>query len=179
VFTEPQGRSGDSFAPENLTDLISSIAAVGLLEPVLAEEITRPGGVSYRLVAGERRLRAMLWGAAHMPENPHFAVLTALVCPGPLTESERRRWQTAENFAREPLRPGELGAALLWHGARCSPSGCRRPAARSRRCRRPMIQPGVTGSWTRSPARTRRSRHRGRKCWPSWAWRSRRAAPAR
>jgi ParB family chromosome partitioning protein len=118
VFTEAQGRSGDSFAPQNLTDLISSIAAVGLLEPVLAEEITRPGGASYRLVAGERRVRAMLWGAAHMPGNPHFAVLPALLCPGPLTESDRRRWQTAENFARQDLRPGELGAALLWQ--RCA-----------------------------------------------------------
>lgn len=119
VFTEAQGRSGDSFAPENLADLISSIAAVGLLEPVLAEEIPEPdGGVSYRLVVGERRLRAMKWGAARMPDNPYFAVLPAVVCAGPLTESERRHWQVAENFFRKDLRPGELAAALLWQ--RCA-----------------------------------------------------------
>ena len=119
VFTERQGRSGDSFAPENLVDLIASIAACGLLEPVLVEEISGPGGLaSYRLVAGERRLRAMLWGSAHMPGNPNFAALSSLVCPGPLTEFERRQWQAAENFPRADLKPGEFGAALLF--ARCA-----------------------------------------------------------
>ena len=115
AFTAPQGRQGESFAPANLTDLISSIGAIGQLEPVLAEEIPRPPGPPvYRLVAGERRLRAMLWGAAHMPGNPHFTALEAIVCAGPLTEDQRRTWQVAENLAREALRPGELGAALLW-----------------------------------------------------------------
>jgi ParB family transcriptional regulator, chromosome partitioning protein len=119
VFTERQGRSGTSFAPENLADLISSIAACGLLEPVLVEEIPGPGGeMSYRLVFGERRLRAMLWGAAHMADNPNFAELTAQVCRGPLTEAQRRQWQVAENFARADLKPGELGEALLWQ--RCA-----------------------------------------------------------
>jgi len=135
VFTEPQGRSGESFAPESLTDLISSIAAGGLLQPVLAEEIPQPGGgAAYRLVAGERRLRAMLWGAAHLPGNPHFAALPALVCPGPLSEADRRRWQVAENLARQDLRPGELGAALLWQrcallAERLEAAGCAIPAA--------------------------------------------------
>lgn len=119
VFTERQGRSGDSFAPENLVDLISSIAACGLLEPVLVEEIPGPGGkMSYRLVFGERRLRAMLWGAAHMPDNPNFADLPAQVCRGPLNEAQRRQWQVAENFARADLKPAELGEALLWQ--RCA-----------------------------------------------------------
>ena len=119
VFTERQGRSGDSFAPENLVDLISSIAACGLLEPVLVEEIPGPGGeMSYRLVFGERRLRAMLWGATHMADNPNFAELPAQVCRGPLTETQRRQWQVAENFARADLKPGELGEALLWQ--RCA-----------------------------------------------------------
>jgi ParB family chromosome partitioning protein len=133
VFTEPQGRGGESFAPENLTDLISSIAAVGQLEPVLVEEIPRPPGQpAYRLVAGERRLRAMLWGAAHVPGNPHFATLEAIVCTGPLTEDQRRTWQVAENLAREALRPGELGAALLWKRcalltARMLAAGCDLP----------------------------------------------------
>src|SRR5262252_3540381 len=59
VFTELQGRAGESFAPQNLADLISSIAVDGLLQPVLAEELPGPGQHSYRLVAGERRLRSM------------------------------------------------------------------------------------------------------------------------
>jgi ParB family transcriptional regulator, chromosome partitioning protein len=119
VFTQPQGRSGQSFAPENLADLISSIAAGGLLQPVLVEEIPQPGGgAAYRLVAGERRLRAMLWGAAHLPASPHFASLPAVVLPGPLSEADRRRAQLAENLAREDLQPGELAAALLFE--RCA-----------------------------------------------------------
>jgi ParB-like chromosome segregation protein Spo0J len=135
VFTEPQGRSGESFAPESLADLISSITADGLLQPVLAEELPQPGGgAAYRLVAGERRLRAMLWGAAHLPGSPHFAVLPAVVCPGPLSEAQRRRWQVAENLARQDLKPGELGAALLWErcallAERLEAAGCAIPAA--------------------------------------------------
>jgi ParB family chromosome partitioning protein len=163
AFTEPQGRQGGSFAPENLADLVSSIAAIGQLEPVLAEEVPAPGGgTAYRLVAGERRLRAMLWGAAHMPGNPHFAVLEAVVCPGPLTETQRRTWQIAENLAREHLRPGELGAALLWQ--RCALLADRMqaagrelpppdpalddPAARYRVLERAARPAGIAAPWT-------------------------------
>jgi ParB family chromosome partitioning protein len=134
AFTEPQGRGLDSFAPGQLADLVASIAVSGLLQPVLAEEIPRPDGtIAYRLVAGERRLRAMLWGAAHLPANPHFRSLPALVCPGPLNEAARRRWQLSENLARQDLRPGELGAALLWQrcallAGRLEQAGCRLPS---------------------------------------------------
>src|SRR5215469_5403379 len=127
AFTEPQGRQGQSFAPQALADLVTSIAAIGQLEPVLAEELPGPGGPSYRLVSGERRLRAMLWGAARMRGNPHFEAIEAIVCPGPLSEPERRDWQLAENLARQDLRPGELGAALLWR--RCAMLGERMEAA--------------------------------------------------
>ncbi|UOE21966.1 ParB N-terminal domain-containing protein [Thermobifida halotolerans] len=115
-----QGREpGEATAPAELADLISSIATVGVLQPVLAEEITSPHGPpALHLVAGERRLRACRWGAVNLPDNPHFASLPAIICPGPLSPEERRVWQIVENLAREPLQPGEQAAALLLH--RCA-----------------------------------------------------------
>jgi len=120
-YTEAQGRApGDSSAPAELADLISSISEVGLLQPVLAEEIPGEDGAAptMRIVAGERRLRAARWGAVNLEDNPHFAALPAIVCPGPLSEEERRIWQLIENLAREPLQPGEQAAALLYQ--RCA-----------------------------------------------------------
>lgn len=115
-FAEVQGRGpGQSTAPSELVELISSIASVGVLQPVLVEEL--PGPVM-RLVAGERRMRSVHWGARNQPDNPHFATLPAVVCPGPLSEEERRVWQLVENLAREDLQPGELAAALLFE--RCA-----------------------------------------------------------
>lgn len=112
AFSEVQGRApGESTTPANLVELISSIAAVGVLQPVLVEELE---GGRMRLVAGERRLRSVLWGVANLPDNAHFELLPAVVCPGPLTEQERRTWQLVENLAREDLAPGELAAALLF-----------------------------------------------------------------
>ncbi|GAA4898907.1 ParB N-terminal domain-containing protein [Streptomonospora salina] len=119
--TDVQGRQpGDSTTPTELSDLISSIGTVGVLQPVLAEEIQQNDSAPPRLllVTGERRLRACRWGASHLPDNPHFASLPAIVCPGPLSTEERRTWQIVENLAREPLRPGEQAAALLLH--RCA-----------------------------------------------------------
>lgn len=120
-YTEVQGRDpGESTAPSELADLISSISEVGILQPVLAEEIPGHDGAAptMRIVAGERRLRAARWGAVNLKENPHFAALPAIVCPGPLSEEERRIWQLIENLAREPLQPGEQAAALLYQ--RCA-----------------------------------------------------------
>lgn len=115
-FAEVQGRGpGPSTAPAELVELISSIASVGVLQPVLVEELP---GAGMRLVAGERRMRAVQWGAVHHPEIPHFSTLPAVVCPGPLSEAERRVWQLVENLAREDLQPGELAAALMFE--RCA-----------------------------------------------------------
>ncbi|MGH9165637.1 MAG: ParB/RepB/Spo0J family partition protein [Acidimicrobiales bacterium] len=110
-----QGRGpGESMAPASLVELISSIATVGVLQPILVEELPDAG---VRLVSGERRLRAVLWGASHHPENSHFTQIPAVVCPGPLSEEERRCWQLVENLAREDLKPAELAAALLFERA--------------------------------------------------------------
>ncbi|MCX4792572.1 ParB N-terminal domain-containing protein [Streptomyces sp. NBC_01221] len=119
-FTEAHARNpSDSLPPSELADLISSMSVVGLLEPVLAEEILVDGKApTIRLVTGERRLRAMRWGAINRPDNPHFQALPAVVCPGPLSDEERHMWRFVENFAREPLRPGEQAAALLYQ--RCA-----------------------------------------------------------
>lgn len=117
AFTEVQGRGpGPSTAPAALASLISSIATVGVLQPVLVEERPRPGGPNgpqRLLVAGEQRLRACRWGAVHDPGNPHFQQLPAVVCTGPLTDEDRRVWQLIENVSREDLQPGELAVGLL------------------------------------------------------------------
>ncbi|MDP7739645.1 MULTISPECIES: ParB/RepB/Spo0J family partition protein [Mycobacterium] len=109
--TGVQGRGpGDSTTPAELEGLISSIAIVGLLQPLLVEQL----GSRHILVAGERRLRALRYGHVHQPDNEHFQTAPAIVCPGPLSEEERRCWQLVENLAREDLGVGELGAALLF-----------------------------------------------------------------
>ena len=116
AWTGVQGRGpGPSTAPANLVELISSIANVGVLQPILVEETPERG---LRVVAGERRLRAARWGAANISDNAHFAAIPAVVCPGPLSDEERRMWQLVENLAREDLQPGELAAALLYE--RCA-----------------------------------------------------------
>ena len=115
-YTEAQGRSpGASTTPEDLAELVSSIASVGVLQPILVERLP---DATLRLVAGERRLRAARWGAANLPPSPHFEAIPAVVCPGPLSEEERRTWQIAENLVRADLAPGDLAAALLFE--RCA-----------------------------------------------------------
>jgi ParB/RepB/Spo0J family partition protein len=115
VSTDIQGRGpGPSVSPEGLADLVSSISSVGVLHPVLVEELEGPdGSTRLRLVLGERRYRACRWGAVNEPDNPYFEALPAVICPGPLSVEERRTWQLVENLAREDLQPGELAAALL------------------------------------------------------------------
>lgn len=115
VYTDVQGRGpGPSTSPEGLADLITSISAVGVLHPVLVEELPGPEGrVQRRLVIGERRYRACRWGAVNQPDNPRFEKLPAVICPGPISDEDRRTWQLVENLAREDLQPGELANALL------------------------------------------------------------------
>ena len=118
--SRPQGRRpGPVTSHTGLADLISSIATAGLLSPILVEEQPLQDATALRLiVAGERRVMSIRRGATAAPDNPHFAKIPAIVCPGPLTEEERRSWQLIENLAREDLQPGELGAALLFE--RCA-----------------------------------------------------------
>ena len=118
AFTDVQGRGWGNDAttsPAELVDLISSIAVVGQLQPILVEELT---GGERRVVSGERRLRAMRWGSLHHPDNAHFASVAAVIVDGPLSDEERRSWQLIENLARADLQPGELAAALVYE--RCA-----------------------------------------------------------
>lgn len=112
---QPRSPTSDAMAPAELAELISSIATVGVLQPILVEELDDGGR---RLVAGERRLRACKWLAVHHPDRQRFGEIPAVVCPGPLSEEDRRIWQVVENLAREDLAPGELAAALLFE--RCA-----------------------------------------------------------
>jgi len=119
-YTTVQGREpGDSTAPTDISDLISSISTMGVLQPILVEEMPgEDGQVSRHVVAGERRVRAVRWGATHHPDNPHFAQIPAVIVPGPLSDEDKRSWQLIENLAREDLQPGELASALLFE--RCA-----------------------------------------------------------
>ena len=111
VLTEVQGRApGESTSAEGLAELISSIGSVGVLQPILVEEL--PNG-THRLVAGERRLRACRMGAVDSPDNPHFQTIPAVLCPGPLKADERATWQLIENLARSDLKPADLAQALI------------------------------------------------------------------
>jgi hypothetical protein len=57
VYSEVQGRQpGDSTTPGDLAELVSSISSVGVLQPILVERLPDQ---ALRLVAGERRLRAV------------------------------------------------------------------------------------------------------------------------
>lgn len=118
AFTDVQGRGWGKDAttsPADLADLVSSIAVVGQLQPILVEDL--PDG-ERRVVSGERRLRAMKWGSIHHPGNGHFAAIASVLVDGPLSDEERRSWQLIENLARTDLQPGELAAALLYE--RCA-----------------------------------------------------------
>jgi hypothetical protein len=119
-YTEAQGREqGDSTSPTELADLITSISTMGVLQPILVEErVTSNGDTVRLLVAGERRLRAVKWGHINKPENPHFKQIPAVICPGPLSDEDKRSWQLVENLSREELKPGELAAALMFE--RCA-----------------------------------------------------------
>jgi ParB family chromosome partitioning protein len=111
-----QGRGPEaSMSPAGLIELVSSIGTLGMLQPILVEEL--PDG-QRRLVAGERRLRAARLGGNRQPDNVHFNHVPALVCTGPLSETDRRTWQVVENLARADLQPGELAEALLYQ--RCA-----------------------------------------------------------
>lgn len=120
--TKAQGRDhGESTNIEGLTDLISSISHMGVLQPILVEEnVADDGTVTRTVVAGERRLRAVRQGHLDPAEegNPHFQHIPAVIVKGPVAESEVRSWQLIENLARDDLRPGELAAALLFE--RCA-----------------------------------------------------------
>jgi ParB family transcriptional regulator, chromosome partitioning protein len=111
---ESQARTSQ-MEEEDLTELISSIAVHGVLQPILVETV----GDKKRVVAGERRLRAFMYVAEQFPDNPHIQKgIPAIVSEDSYAEDERRSAQIAENLVRANLSVSELGNALLW--VRCS-----------------------------------------------------------
>lgn len=111
---EEQARTSQ-IEEEDLTELISSIAIHGVLQPIMVETI----GDQYRVVAGERRLRALRYLSQHHPDNAHVKEgVPAIVAPGRYSDDNRRSAQIAENLVRADFTTSELGTALLW--VRCA-----------------------------------------------------------
>lgn len=77
----------------DLSDLRRSVAAVGILEPII---LLDTGDGRYRLIAGERRLQ--------VAEELGMTALPAIIKRG-LTEKQIRQIQVTENQDRESLQP--------------------------------------------------------------------------
>jgi hypothetical protein len=95
------------FDPARVRVLRDSIARVGLIEPIVVEELS--GGDRFRVIAGEYRTRALRLGLMEHPDNPLFQTAPAVVFPpGGLSDPLRRAWQLVENLNRHDLTPGEI-----------------------------------------------------------------------
>ena len=128
VFSEVQGRQpGASTTPEDLVELISSIAAVGVLQPILVERLPDD---SLRLVAGERRLRAAKWGAANLPGNPHFTRSRPLCAPGRCRRRTGGPGRLLRILSARTWRPVSSPRRWSSSAARCSPRSFSPPASR-------------------------------------------------
>ena len=96
---EPKpGQPRKTFESEPLAQLADSIAAFGVLQPILLREI---GGGRYQIVAGERRWRASKM--AGLTEIP------AIILDG--SEAEAAQIALIENIQREDLNPLEEAMA--------------------------------------------------------------------
>ncbi len=115
VIVGPQGRGrsgGGDMSPEGVSDLVSSIERIGQIQPCVV--IATPEG-KYRLLVGERRLRAFLFGNRN--GRPWADKLKVLVVDEP-SQAAVRQLQLAENVARTDLSDGDLAQGLLF--ARCA-----------------------------------------------------------
>lgn len=93
-----------------LEELISSIRADGLLQPVA---VRRASGGRYQLVAGHRRLRAFkeLLNQSDANEERRFSSIPALLKAN-ASDEEMARMALNENLQRDDLLPTEAAAAL-------------------------------------------------------------------
>lgn len=89
-----------TFTEQAITDLASSIAEHGVLQPVI---VVRDGTSTYMLVAGERR-----WRAA---QKVGLTEIPALIRD--LSDQQRLELAIIENIQREDLSPLELATALV------------------------------------------------------------------
>ena len=119
-IAEAQGRTpGDSTSVEGLQELISSIATIGVLQPILVEDTEG----HLRLLAGERRLLACRWLQTNEPENPHIVKgIPAVVTPGPISETERRAWEGRRELRTDRPHTERTGRGASFSSvAPCSP----------------------------------------------------------
>ena len=99
----------EDFPRPELEALSESIEALGLVHPLVVETL---GEHRYRLIAGERRLRALRIGHERGRHHEHFLTPPALVLSEPVTDPTRRLLQLAENLARRDLRPVEVARGM-------------------------------------------------------------------
>lgn len=99
-----------TFDPADMDSLAASVDALGVMEPLVVEETA---GGRYRLVAGERRLRAALAVLSARPGHPLLQAVPAMVYPaGRLPDAARAAMQISENFFRANLSPGDTARGL-------------------------------------------------------------------
>jgi ParB/RepB/Spo0J family partition protein len=82
---------------EEIENLAASIAEVGLVEPIIVERI----GDVYKLISGERRLRAIKFLNAKNP-NAQIVEIPAKIYEG-IADSEKKLIQLVENLQRKGL----------------------------------------------------------------------------
>jgi ParB family chromosome partitioning protein len=99
----------EDFPRPDLEALADSIEALGLLHPLVVEKVDDD---RYRLIAGERRLRALRIGRETGRRHDHFIAPPATVRTDPVPDPTRRLLQLAENLARADLRPVEVARGL-------------------------------------------------------------------
>jgi hypothetical protein len=111
----PQGRIREN-PEEDFNELVDSIIQVGQLQPVLVLKQEEGG---YRLVAGERRLRAMAYLAESLPDRYDGTVDVKVATPAddPLWPLKA---EIAENLSRRGWTPWEkvVAARQLMDGER-------------------------------------------------------------
>lgn len=96
------------FDPEAVLELAASIARDGLLENLVVRPAL-PGETSHRLVAGERRWRAM----SVLIEDGRWAADATIVCKVvDIDDAAHRRIALIENLQRKDLRPVDEAMAL-------------------------------------------------------------------
>lgn len=99
------------FFDDEIDDLVSSIATLGVLTPILVE---RGDDDQLWLVAGERRLRAAQRVLREHPEvHTVDAGIPAQLVPAELPRLDRYVVQIVENLGREDLGPTDLARGLM------------------------------------------------------------------
>lgn len=113
-------RQRKEFLPQDLADLTNSIQAIGLLHPIVVRKLpdSDSEGGKFRLVAGERRMRAILSIYEAFEERircgGQLVELGVLPCIniGDLSELEAEEAELDENIKRANLTWQEHAAAL-------------------------------------------------------------------